>query len=107
MDIEQTIASNIKRIRSEKGLTQEMLAQRCGMQISYIGMIEIRKKNPKLCTVQRIAKGLGVHYLELLTPAATCGEDGVSEDAEPLELASREIQNVLQRYFTKSETSIV
>lgn len=103
MEIEQIVADNIRRIRIEKGLTQEKLAQNCGMQISYIGMIEIRKKNPKLSTIQRIADGLGVHYLELLTPYKqdnSCSQ--VSEECDTFESVSREIQNVLYRYFNKS-----
>lgn len=103
MKIEQIVADNIRRIRIEKGMTQEKLAQSCGMQISYIGMIEIRRKNPKLSTIQRIANGLGVHYLELLTP---CNQDNsssqVSEACDTFESVSREIHNVLCRYFNKS-----
>ena len=103
MDIQQTIAQNIKRLRNEKGLTQEKLAQRCDMQISYIGMIEIRKKNPKLSTIQRIAQGLGVHYLELLRPLEDeLLDTQVSEFYEPIESASREIHSVLQRYFSET-----
>ncbi|MCK9287133.1 MAG: helix-turn-helix transcriptional regulator [Sphaerochaetaceae bacterium] len=100
MEIEATIARNIRRIRLEKGLTQEKLARKCGMQISYIGMIEIRKKNPKLSTLQRIARGLDVHYLELLKPPEDDFDcEIVSELFDPVETASREIHKVLQKHF--------
>ncbi len=60
MSLEKTVIDNIKRIRKEKGITQEQLAEACNTATSYIGLMEIYKNVPKLSTIERIAKALDV-----------------------------------------------
>ena len=45
---------------SEKGITQEQLAEACNTATSYIGLMEIYKNVPKLSTIERIASALDV-----------------------------------------------
>lgn len=60
MNLEKTVIDNIKRIRKEKGITQEQLAEACNTATSYIGLMEIYKNIPKLSTIERIANALNV-----------------------------------------------
>ncbi len=60
MSLEKTVIDNIKRIRKEKGITQERLAEACNTATSYIGLMEIYKNVPKLSTIERIANALEV-----------------------------------------------
>lgn len=60
MSLEKTVIDNIKRIRKEKGITQEQLAEACNTATSYIGLMEIYKNVPKLSTIERIADALHV-----------------------------------------------
>lgn len=60
MSLEKTVIDNIKRIRKEKGITQEQLAEACNTATSYIGLMEIYKNVPKLSTIERIAAALDV-----------------------------------------------
>lgn len=60
MSLEKTVIDNIKRIRKEKGITQEQLAEACNTATSYIGLMEIYKNVPKLSTIERIAFALDV-----------------------------------------------
>ena len=60
MSLEKTVIDNIKRIRKEKGMTQEQLAEACDTATSYIGLMEIYKNVPKLSTIERIANALEV-----------------------------------------------
>ena len=60
MSLEKTVIDNIKRIRKEKGITQEQLAEACNTATSYIGLMEIYKNVPKLSTIERIAEALDV-----------------------------------------------
>ena len=60
MDLEKTVIDNIKRIRKEKGITQEQLAEACNTATSYIGLMEIYKNVPKLSTIEKIAHDLQV-----------------------------------------------
>jgi transcriptional regulator with XRE-family HTH domain len=64
MYLERLVIDNIKRIRKEKGISQEKLAEACNTATSYIGLMEIYKNVPKLSTIERIAKALDVDPLE-------------------------------------------
>ena len=50
----------IKKIREGKNLTQQTLADKVGLHLSYIGNIEIGAKRPSLETLFQIAEELGV-----------------------------------------------
>jgi transcriptional regulator with XRE-family HTH domain len=65
MYLEKLVIDNIKRIRKEKGISQEKLAEACNTATSYIGLMEIYKNVPKLSTIERIAKALDVDPLTL------------------------------------------
>lgn len=60
MKLERTVIDNIKRIRKEKGITQEQLAEACNTATSYIGLMETYKNIPKLSTIEKIAAALDV-----------------------------------------------
>ncbi len=58
---------NLKKLRQKKGWSQEKLAREAG--ISYNTLIKIERggiKNPKLETVIKLAKALGVSIEKLL-----------------------------------------
>ena len=63
MYLERLVIDNIKRIRKEKGISQEKLAEACNTATSYIGLMEIYRNVPKLSTIERIAKALDVDPL--------------------------------------------
>lgn len=46
----------IKRLRSEKGLTQEKLAEALGISVEYVGKIERGKRTPSLDLVIVMSK---------------------------------------------------
>lgn len=50
----------IRKLRKEKGLTQKQLGELCGIADSNIRKYESGKQNPKLETLQKIAKALDV-----------------------------------------------
>jgi transcriptional regulator with XRE-family HTH domain len=64
MYLGRLVIDNIKRIRKEKGISQEKLAEACDTATSYIGLMEIYKNVPKLSTIERIAEALDVDPLE-------------------------------------------
>ncbi|MDR0539382.1 MAG: helix-turn-helix domain-containing protein [Spirochaetaceae bacterium] len=61
MYLEHLVIENIKRIRKEKGITQERLAEACETSTSYIGLMETFQNIPKLSTIEKIAAALGIH----------------------------------------------
>lgn len=63
--IHQNFGKRIKEIRSQRGLTQERLADAIGVDRSYMGFVERGERNPTLDKIARIAKALKVSLSEL------------------------------------------
>ena len=57
---EQTFAANLRRLRAAKGLSQEELAGRAGLHASEVSRLERGVREPRLGTIARLARGLGV-----------------------------------------------
>ena len=55
-----SIGKNIRRIRTEKKMRQEDLAERAGLSTNYIGMVERGEKIPSLESFIGIVNALGV-----------------------------------------------
>jgi transcriptional regulator with XRE-family HTH domain len=59
-------ADNMRRIRHERGLTQERLAELADLHLTDIARIETRRRDPGVRVLAKIAHGLGVPAGELL-----------------------------------------
>ena len=66
MDVRQRLAVNMKRLRKERGWSQEALAAEAGLDRTYISGIERRVKNPTITVVERVAKALACGLGDLL-----------------------------------------
>lgn len=55
-----TFAANVIRLREERGWTQEQLADASKLNLDHIGKIENRRREPKVTTISKLAKGFGV-----------------------------------------------
>jgi transcriptional regulator with XRE-family HTH domain len=64
------IASNVRRLRKARGLTQRWLAERSGLWQSWGSRLERQADNPSIATLQRLASGLRVPVQDLLRAAA-------------------------------------
>lgn len=62
--------SLIRRLRSERGLTQEVLAERTELSVSYIGFIERGENVPTLTIVLNLADALEVDAADLIREVA-------------------------------------
>jgi transcriptional regulator with XRE-family HTH domain len=65
MSLGETVALNIRRIRLERGLSQEELASLVNINRNYVGMIERQENSPTIDMIERIAKALQVNPVEL------------------------------------------
>lgn len=63
-----TLAENVRRLRHTQGLSQEELADLCGIHRTYVGSVERGERNVTLSTLELLAKALGVSVINLLTP---------------------------------------
>ena len=59
-------AGNVRRLRKERGLSQEELAEAAGVHRTYVGMIERGEKNVTIYNIERIALALKVRPGSLL-----------------------------------------
>ena len=57
---------NVRRIRIDKKISQEDLADLADLHRTYIGMIERAERNITLINIEKIAKALGVDLINLL-----------------------------------------
>jgi len=62
----QNFAANVKRLREERDLSQEKLAELCRVHRNYIGRVERAELDVSLIHVASIAKGLKIQATELL-----------------------------------------
>jgi transcriptional regulator with XRE-family HTH domain len=63
------LAQQLRNLRRRRKLTQESLAERAGMDSSYLSGIELGKHNVPLDTICRLAWALGLDVRDLLTPS--------------------------------------
>jgi transcriptional regulator with XRE-family HTH domain len=60
-------AANLKHERVRKKLSQEALAAKAGLSVSYISMLERGQRTPPLDTLETLAKALSVSATSLLS----------------------------------------
>lgn len=66
MDVRHRLAANMKRLRKDRGWSQEALADEASLDRTYISGIERVVKNPTVTVVERIAKALNCRLGDLL-----------------------------------------
>jgi transcriptional regulator with XRE-family HTH domain len=64
--LRQTFADNLRKVRIEKGLSQEALADLAGLHRTYIGSVERGERNISIDNIERLAKALGCRVTDLL-----------------------------------------
>lgn len=60
MNIIKVFGTNVRKYRKEKGISQEKLAELCGLHRTYISDIERLKRSISLENIQRIADALNI-----------------------------------------------
>ena len=60
MDLKKMIGSRIQKIRKQKGLTQDRLAEDINISSKYLSSIERGKENPTLNTIIQLSESLDV-----------------------------------------------
>ena len=62
------LSENLRSFRKEQQISQEELAEVCGLHRTYIGSVERGERNVTLSTLETFAQVLGVSVPSLLTP---------------------------------------
>jgi len=64
---QELFARNMKRVRLEKMLTQEKVAEAAGLHPNYISSVERGERNISIGNIERISNALGVTMAEMLS----------------------------------------
>jgi transcriptional regulator with XRE-family HTH domain len=97
MYLDRLVIDNIKRIRKEKRISQEKLAEACNTATSYIGLMEIYRNVPKLSTIEKIAEALMVDPLVLFQDLT---KTSAEKEAE-LQNKKQEILSIIEKELDK------
>jgi len=68
MDMRRLVGLNVRRLRQERGLTQEQFAEASGFSQQYISDLERGRRNPTIVSLYELAVPLKVEPVELLKP---------------------------------------
>ncbi len=66
MDLREVFATNLRRLRNEKGISQDDLAYEAGVSRSYLSQLEKGEFYASLKIVGKLAVALGAEPAELL-----------------------------------------
>ncbi len=66
MEIRQRLAKNLRRLRQQKGWSQEAFADEAGLHRTYVSDLERGARNPTITVVDKLAVALSVRVGELL-----------------------------------------
>ena len=66
MDLKEAMATNVRRARHARGMTQEDLAEDAGLSARYVGSIERASVSASVTVLGRLARALRVDPCELI-----------------------------------------
>lgn len=67
MDIKLKIGKRIKELRNLRGFSQEELADRAGIDRTYVNSVENGKRNVSIVNIEKITNALGCTFQEFFT----------------------------------------
>ncbi|TGQ15964.1 MULTISPECIES: helix-turn-helix transcriptional regulator [unclassified Mesorhizobium] len=82
MEIREAFAQNLRALRRARGLSQEELAHRAGIDRTYISALERNVYNASIDVVDRLAEVLGADVAELLKRPSADPQRSKSEPDE-------------------------
>ena len=98
--------SAVRTRRTRQRLTQEELAERCGLSQKFIGEVERGVANPTIETVSQIASALMIDIVDLFGAAAAAGDDHYQisrRDVQMVREAADSLDSVMQRFAPNPE----
>ena len=77
-DVAKIIGQRIRNYRTQKGLSQEKLAELAGCHPTYIGQLERGEKNATLESVEKIASAMDISMSELFDKLGKSGSNNIA-----------------------------
>lgn len=80
-ELQRAVGRNVRRVRNERGLSQEQFGEVVGWHRTLVGAVERGERNLTLKSVERVSIQMGVDPLDLLrdpdpTPLRAAAADG-------------------------------
>ncbi|MBX3278523.1 MAG: helix-turn-helix transcriptional regulator [Acidobacteria bacterium] len=75
------VGNLIRRLRTDKGLSQETFADLCGLHRTYVGCIERGEKNITIETADKVAHALSLTLAQLFQELETIESHGISKNS--------------------------
>ena len=67
-EIRTRFGARVRQLRTDRGWSQEDLADRAGLHRTYVGSIERGEQNLSLVNIEKLSATLGVSLAELFAP---------------------------------------
>ena len=91
-DIAKIIGQRIRNYRTQKGLSQEKLAELAGCHPTYIGQLERGEKNATLESVEKIASAMDISLSELFDKLGKSGGNNIEAKCYDLVASKNEAE---------------
>lgn len=65
LELQKRFGSTIRRLRMNRGISQEAFADLCNLHRTYISDVELGKRNVSLENIKHIADALGIKVSDL------------------------------------------
>lgn len=91
-DIAKIIGQCIRNYRTQKGLSQEKLAELAGCHPTYIGQLERGEKNATLESVEKIASAMDISLSELFDKLGKSGSNNIAAKCYDLVASKNEAE---------------
>ena len=91
-DIAKIIGQRIRNYRTQKGLSQEKLAELAGCHPTYIGQLERGEKNATLESVEKIASAMDISLSELFEKLGKSGSNNIAAKCYDLVASKNEAE---------------
>lgn len=80
-DLAPVVGKNLKRLRTERGLSLERLAQSSGVSRAMLGQVELGQSAPTINVLWKMARALDVPFSALITSNQTSGAKVLRSEA--------------------------
>ena len=91
-DIAKIIGQRIRNYRTQKGLSQEKLAELAACHPTYIGQLERGEKNATLESVEKIASAMDISLSELFDKLGKSGGNNIAAKCYDLVASKNEAE---------------
>ena len=91
-DVAKVIGQRIRNYRTQKGLSQEKLAELAGCHPTYIGQLERGEKNATLESVEKIASAMDISLSELFDKLGKSGSNNIAAKCYDLVASKNEAE---------------